>query len=297
MSGPSVVRDARARLRDAGLHGTFLVRDLDDGAEVVVDADEVLPMASLVKVPLAVATLERAARGALDLARPVELPAQATPAGGLAGTVAFRHPATIAVEDLLHLAVAVSDNRAADALFDLTPPADVAVELDRLGIAGIAVRHVVAELSDTVVELLGPERVNLAHTLAIGAATTGIPVTHLDTTRANSCSARAMADLLTALWRPSSIDPSVAQRVRDLMGSSVHRQRLAPDLAADDARWSSKTGTVLNLRHEAGVLELAEGRTLAVVAMTASSVAAAVQPEAEAVMGAVARELVEFLLG
>jgi len=75
------------------------------------------------------------------------------------------------------------------------------------------------------------------------------------------------------------------------MASNILRQRLAPDFASDASRWSSKTGTLLNLRHEVGVVEHADGQTFAVAALTESRVAAIVQPGAEALMALVARRL------
>jgi beta-lactamase class A len=56
-------------------------------------------------------------------------------------------------------------------------------------------------------------------------------------------------------------------------------------------RWSSKTGTLLNLRHEVGVVEHADGQTFAVATLTQSRVPAVAQPGAEALMSQVARTL------
>ncbi|MDP9796054.1 beta-lactamase class A [Catenuloplanes nepalensis] len=294
MSTARVFREARAVLDDAGLRGGFLVRDLRTGEELGIGQDAVFPAASLVKVPLAVAVLEAAARGELDLTRPVTVPPDRVDAPGPPGLMKFRHAATIAIEDLLYLAVSISDGAAADALFALVPPGAVRDELRRLGLDGIAVRHGIRDLSETPAEQLAPP---LAHALAIGAATSGQghPIPQLDVSRTNAGSARAFADLLEALWTPSAIAPPVAARVRELLGDTVHRQRLAPDLASDAARWSSKTGTVLTMRHEMGVVEHADGALFAIVALTESRVPAVVQPAAEAAMGRVARLLRDLL--
>ena len=69
------------------------------------------------------------------------------------------------------------------------------------------------------------------------------------------------------------------------------RHRLAPDFESDAARWSSKTGTFLHLRHEAGVVEHASGETLVVVALTAGTTAALTQPVAEQAIGHACRVL------
>ncbi|MDA0567920.1 class A beta-lactamase-related serine hydrolase [Streptomonospora sp. S1-112] len=293
MSVEALVRELCAELDEGGLHGSFLVRDLDTGEELGIEPDLEFPLASLIKVPLAAATLDRIARGELDGAKRLEVEPGRVTTPGPTGITRFRHPAAIAVDDLLYLSMAISDGAATDALFGLTPPAEVARWLRSAGVHGITVRHLMSDLLETPAERLDPDDLHLAYALAIEARTAGrghrLP--QLDVSRANSGSARAMVDLLEALWRPTAVAGKVAARVRELMGANVLRHRLAPDFASDAARWSSKTGTLLNLRHEAGVVEHADGRTFAVAALTASRVAAMVQPGAEALMGRVARAL------
>jgi beta-lactamase class A len=216
---------------------------------------------------------------------------------GPTGLTKFRHPAVIAVDDLLYLIMSISDNSAADALFALTPAAEVTRTLREWGLPGITVRHTTGELTETPAERFDPAEVHLAHSLAIGAATRGRgnAIAHLDVSRASSGSARAYVNLLDALWRPSTIDESVASSVRELMGENLLRQRLTPDFSSDATRWSAKTGTLLNLRHEVGVVEHAHGETYAIAALTESRVPAAVQPEAEVLMARVAKVLRDHL--
>jgi len=292
VNNDALLRELGEELDDAGLRGSFLVRDLRTGAELAIDPDLEFPSASLVKVPLVAATLERIRIGELDGARSVLVePGEAVI--GPTGTSQFRHPARIAVEDLLYLAVALSDNTAADTLFTLTPPDRVAAMLADWGVRGITVRHAIRELSDTVAERLDPAEMHLAQTLAIGSGTVGRghPIPQLDVTRGSSGSARAFADLAQALWTPSRIHPDVAARVRELMGQNMLRQRLASEFSSDASVWSSKTGTLLNLRHEFGVVEHADGGVFAVAALTESRVPAVNQPGAEALMARVARAM------
>ncbi|MDK1474616.1 serine hydrolase [Streptomyces sp. 549] len=297
MNTEALLRDARDRLREGGLRGCFLVRDLHTGEEVGIEPHTPMPTASLVKVPLALATVMRIHRGDLDGATMLEVaPGQVT-SPGPTGLSRFRHPVRIAVDDLLYLSTCLSDQTAADALFELTPPTEVAGVLRDLGIEGIAVRHTVQELSETPVELFDTEQAHLAYALAIDAGTSGRGhrVPQLDTTRANAGSAHAHVDLLQALWRPSSVPLAVAERVRTLMAHNLLRQRLAPDFTSDASAWSSKTGTLLNLRHEIGVVEHADGQAFAVAALTESLVPAGHQPGAEALMAEVARTLRDHL--
>ncbi|RCV51720.1 serine hydrolase [Marinitenerispora sediminis] len=299
MSAQALLRELREELDDAGLRGSFLVRDLHSGQELGIEPDLEFPIASLAKVPLAIATLDRIRRGELDGATRILVHPGALPARGPIGLSKFRHPAQIAIDDLLYLSTCMSDNAAADALFSLTPPAEVARALRAVGLHGITVRHTMSDLNNTPTARFAPEEAHLAHSLAIEAGTAGrghrIP--QLDVTHANSASGRACVELLRALWTPSPIHPEVSERVRALMADNVHRQRLAPDFTSDATTWSSKTGTMLNLRHEVGVVEHADGQVFAVAALTESRVPAISQPGAEALMGRVARSLRDHLRG
>ncbi|CAL9392121.1 serine hydrolase [Streptomyces sp. enrichment culture] len=297
MTADALLRELRRELNDAGLEGSFLVRDLHTGQEVGIDPDTELPVASLAKLPLALATLERIRRGELDGARVLMVQPGRVTRPGPTGLTRFRHPARVAVEDLLYLSTSLSDNCAADALFGLTPPARVDALLRELGLGGIAVRHTMNRLAQTPMERLRTQDAHLAQSLAIDAGTTGrghrLP--QLDVTRANTGSARAFTDLLQALWRPSAVHPDVAARLRELMADNVLRHRLAPDFTSDASTWASKTATLLNLRHEVGVVEHADGAAYAVAVLTSSHVPAASQPGAEALMAQVARELRDHL--
>lgn len=289
--------ELRGLLSDAGLYGSFLVRDLDTGEEIGIDPEVEFPVASLVKVPLAVAVARRIHDRLLDGASMIEVTPGQTAPDGPGGLSRFRHPARIAVDDLLYLSTAMTDNAAADALFDLVSPDEVDQDIRSAGISGITVRHRMRELTQTPAGRFGPDEAHLAHSLAIGSRTPGRghAIAQLDVTRANSGSARAFADLLEALWVPSRLPAEVAARVRSLMAENMVRYRLAPDFSSDSSTWSSKTGTLLNLRHEVGVVEHDDGSTYAVAALTESRVPAAAQPGAEAVMAQVARALHEYL--
>ncbi|WP_420082577.1 serine hydrolase (plasmid) [Streptomyces sp. JL4002] len=297
MSTEALLHDIRQELLDGGLHGCLLVRDLHTGAELGIEPDAQLPSASLVKIPLALATAERIRRGELDGATAIDVQPGGITTPGPTGLTRFRHPARIAIDDLLYLSTSVSDGTASDALFDLTPPAQVARILHELGLDGITIRHGMRELTQTPAERFSPDQAHLAHTLAIEAGTSGRGhyVPQLDTTRANTGSARAWTNLLQALWTPSVIHPETAARVRGLMAHNLLRHRLAPDFSTDASRWSSKTGTLLNLRHEIGVVEHSDGRAFAITVLTESLVPASTQPGADILMAQAARRLHDYL--
>ncbi|MFE5291068.1 serine hydrolase [Isoptericola sp. NPDC056618] len=287
------VRRVRDELADAGLTAGILVRDLDSGREVGVDPHLELPVASLVKVPVALATLERIRRRELDAASTVVVdPGRAT-SPGPPGITRFRHPASVALDDLLYLAVSLSDSSACDALLALTPPAHVSRVLRELRVPDVEIRHGLGELDDTPAEALEHLAPGLGHAFAALASTAsgGSVIRSLDVSVSTTSSARVLADLLGAVWDPDRLDHAVSGRLRELLASNVHRQRLAPEFDRDSSTWSSKTGTVLNLRHEAGVVEHADGGRFVVVVLSRSSAAAGAQPAAEMALGRAARRL------
>lgn len=297
MSVEALTRGLRSELEDGGLRGSFLVRDLHSGHELGIDPDVQFPVASLIKVPLAAATLERVRRGDVDGSATVAVRPGRITTPGPTGLSRFRHEAHVAIDDLLYLSTSISDGAAADALFDITSPAEVTRLMQQWDLHGITARHRISALTDTPAERFEADEVPLAHSLAITAGTTGRghPLAQLDVSRANSGSARAFLDLLQALWTPSKIDRDIGARVRELMANNLLRHRLAPEFVSDASTWSSKTGTLLNLRHEVGVVEHADGRTFGIAALTESHVAAATQPEADALMAWVARTLRDHL--
>lgn len=162
MSTETLLSEMRRQLHEGGLRGCLLVRDLDTGEEVGIAPDTQLPSASLVKVPLALATAERIRRGELDGATTIDVRPGRTATPGPTGLSRFRHPVRIAIDDLLYMSTCVSDGVAADVLFGLTPPAQVTDMLREFGLRGITVRHSLDELSDTPLERFDASQAHLA---------------------------------------------------------------------------------------------------------------------------------------
>ncbi|KHS52532.1 hypothetical protein AE0388_2182 [Brevibacterium linens] len=292
-----VVEAVGAELESAGLRARIIARDLGSNAEVALSPDGALPLASLVKVPIALAVLNRIKAGELAADEQIRVDPAVNSTASPIGAARFRHPARIAVEDLLTLAVCFSDNTAADALLDIVPARDVQRDLEDMGLRGMDVRHRLDALESTPLESLDRSEAHLAYDLAQTRPPhgDGHRIWQLDVSRANSGTARSLMDLLAELWRPERVDPGVAARLRELMSGNVVRHRIAPDLMSDSAQWSSKTGTLLHLRHEIGVVDHADGQSIAVVVLSESSNPAAVQPAAEAALGAAARALHDLL--
>lgn len=289
-----VAVDVRRQWRDAGLSGAFLARNIDTGEELGFDVDVAYPLASVVKLPLALVVLDQIATGSLRADRPIELRPEDRTAGAT-GTAAFRHPTTIALEDLVYLMLAVSDNAAADAAFATVSPRQVTDALARWGCDGVVIRHPIRTLFDAIYAAAADER--LALELAIRATTGGggheLPA--LDVASASCGTARGLVGLLGKVWTDAVSVPDATERLRTLMALQLTSNRMVRELASDSVQVASKTGTFFNLRHDAGVVSTSSGDRVAVAALTASSVPAMLQPEADRAIGSAARDAVDVL--
>lgn len=295
-SGEAVrtAHEIRRHWQATGLTGGFHARNLDTGEELGFEPDRAHPLASVVKLPLALVVLDQIERGTLRADLPVEI----DPGGrtdGPTGISSFRHSCTIALEDLLTMMLAVSDNAAADAVFDLVAPRTVTDTLSSWDCRDVLVRHPVRTLYDAMSAVAADDRA-LALELAIGATTGGgghvLPA--LDIASASCGTARGLVTLLGQVWSDSVSVPAATGRLRQLMAAPL-TSRIAREVASDTVRVSSKSGTFFNLRHEAGVVSTSDGDRIAVAALTASSVPALLQPEADRAIGLAARDAVDVL--
>ncbi|MEU2065222.1 serine hydrolase [Streptomyces sp. NPDC013455] len=279
-----------------GVRGSFLARNIDTGGQLGFDIEESTPLASVAKVPIALVTLDRIASGDLDPAHPVTVD-PGTSSVGPTGLAAFRHPATVAVGDLLLLMLSVSDNAAADALLDLVPVADVDARLRAWGCDGIRVRHRMNHLYECAAGAAGND-FSLALELAVRDERTGRhTIETLDPAHANAGSAAALVGLLQRVWCDEIAGPGATAELRRLMGLQVFTQRLASELRADSLRWSGKTGTFLHLRHEIGVLEADSGDRVAMAALTRAGRRAGLAADIDLAIGVAGREAFEALRG
>jgi beta-lactamase class A len=250
-----------------GLRGWLHARDLDSGDELGLRADEPVVLASVFKVALVAALYRLHDAGALDVSRQVEVTARTD---GATGVAAMLDPARLSLRDLAYLAIAVSDNAAADVLFDVVGDEAVADVSRALGLARTRIVHRCRDIAE-------------------GFAEGGM----LDPARTNAGTPREMTALLAAIWSDRAASPASCEAIRRLMRLQVWPHRLASGFPEDAV--AGKTGTLPGVRNEIGVVERADGRRFAVAVFTRADTPAASLPQADRVIGTVARIAVEAL--
>lgn len=265
--------------------------DIDHGDEIGVGADETVALASVFKVPLLVALHRAADAGRLRLDQPVKVSADRT--AGVAGLGAMQDEATLTLRDLALLMITISDNAAADAVLDHIGLPAVHETLDALGLARTVIAASSSDLNAALADDFVRSGLGVTQALADPATMAGFRV--LDPALCNSSTPRDMTTLLARIWRDEAASPTACGDMRRVLRLQVCRHRLASGFPTDAVRVAGKTGTLLNLRNEIGVVELPDGHRYAVAVFTRSNSTAIRNPTAETVIGTAARLAIDQL--
>ncbi len=294
MTGPlvSAARRIDTAFAAAGVRGWAHAIDLDSGREVRLRADEPVVLASVFKVALVTALYRRHDAGALDLTKAVTI---RRGTGGATGISAMLDPVRASLRDLAYLALALSDNAAADALFDAVGDAPVTALLDELGLDATRIPQRCRDMAAALVADAGAAGVE-----DVGARLQDRPALLgalgvRDPARTNASTPREMTTLLAALWDDRAAAPGSCAAIRRLMGLQVWPHRLASGFPDDAFLVAGKTGTAPGVRNEIGVVEHADGRRVAVALFTRSDSPAATLPQADRAIGTAARIAVDAL--
>ncbi|MEO3850983.1 serine hydrolase [Streptomyces sp. B8F3] len=290
---PAAHRTAGSRIRraftEAGVTGQLHARDIDTGAALAVAADTPVSTASVHKVCLLATLYREAEHGRVDLTTAVDVPAAGrTP--GPTGLGAMRDAARLSLRDLAVLAVSVSDNTAADVLWDTVGIEAVNRTMTALGLTRTTAVQKVRDLYAALADDAGP-----AGATALLDPARVARLRALDPARTNRSTPRELTALLAAVWRDEVCTGAYAADLRRTLGTQAWGHRLASGFPFDDVRISGKTGTLPTLRHEIGVVEYPDGGRYAVAVCTRAAATAVTLPAADAVIGTAARLAVDAL--
>lgn len=289
-------RAIRGMFADAGVRGWLHVAELlRPTVCVTVDPDEPVPVGSVYKVPLMVTFCRLADAGEIDPAQRVTLgPSDRMP--GPTGISILRDPVTVSLRDLVVLMMSVSDNTAADAVLRRVGTAAVDETCQDLGMPDTRVLGGAATTFEQLVTETGAESLSAAMERMSDNDTTVPAVVYKPWSKA-STTPTDMSRLLRAIWTGAAASAESCAFMRETMGRQAWSHRLASGFAYDDVTVFGKTGTFGSMRHEAGVVELADGSVYTAVVFTQAARADSKLPRADAVIGATARAAVEELRG
>jgi beta-lactamase class A len=227
---------------DLGRIGVAAV-DLSSGRSVDVLGNQPFPMASTSKVAIAATFLEGVDQGRWSLTSefPLMMPEKSAAFSSPAAPVA--PGAYLPAQQLIDLMLTRSSNPATDALLAVVGgPRAVNDWVRRAGIGGFRIDRDIATLvrDDGAVD----------------------PATTIDLR--DSATPMAMVQLLAGLHQGRWLSPQSRAMLLGTMERCVTGKRRIPALLPEDARVAHKTGSLNNTSSDVGIIEMPDGRAVAV---------------------------------
>lgn len=246
--------------------------DLESGRTLAVDADEAFPMASVVKLPLAVEVLHQVDHGTLRLDQKCTL----TPHDFSRGHSPIRdrakgQPVTLTLRELLVAAVSDSDNSAGDYLLRLVNPVAITVRMRFLGVHDIRVDRPENEIIDM---------------FATPAGTAEYAKDRRDT-----ATPAALVKLLRAIYeKRDRLSPASHALLMEMLTKSANPVRIGR-LLPTGSIVAHKTGTMPGTLNDAGIITSPDRRHHIVIAILTKGAKTSSEAARERVVSEIARAI------
>jgi beta-lactamase class A len=253
------------------------VCDLTNGAEIALNADQPVVVASTFKAFVALEFYEQARTGVLDPSERVTIePAAATP--GPTGLSLAQDPATLTLRDLAMLMMSVSDNAATDVLIDRV---GITAVQERARTCGCANTHITSDvrtmLADVARELGFSSYRELLDAQAgrhgedARLRSTDVArvdaLSVLDPAQATRTTARDMATFLAAVWGNTAAHPDACADLRSVMAHQVTR-RFGPAMPLSGVLAAKSGGLFGRVGNEIAVITYPDGAHYAAAVFT-----------------------------
>lgn len=288
----------RARIEavfaDAGAEGFLHAREIGvQGPEVSAGGDDPVVLASVFKIPVALAYAREVAAGRLDDTERTKVTARYR-TGGI-GTAGCADDVEMSWRDLAHFMLTMSDNAATDVIYHRLGQETVDRVLADLGLARTRLIGCCEDLFASVVADLGGTPDSDLEALLGGATPEQLDKLSVrDPERTTSSTPREITALLDAIWTDRAGEPEACERVRTIMAQQIWPHRLSSGFPSGVAV-AAKTGTLPGVRNEAGVVTLGDGRQFAVAVFTRAHSLEDRLPAVDASIGAAARLALDHL--
>lgn len=253
--------DFAAARCDAWTH----VVEIATGNQIGQGADDLVVMASTMKVPIALAFWERVDAGDIDPSTMVDLdPATNTP--GPVGLSLAEDPSRHSLRDLARVMLTISDNVATDAVIAATGLDFINARLKDWGIYNTVITGDLRALLDGTAADMGLARYeDIKNTPIVG------DIRALEPSKTTSSTPRDMTTLLRKIWTDAIATPTACERVRTAMGQQVSRRMLAA--TPSQGQLAAKSGGLFGyVRNEVGVITYPSGDAYAFAVFTQAHV-------------------------
>ncbi|WP_053732743.1 serine hydrolase [Nocardia sp. NRRL S-836] len=278
----------------AGAEGFVHAREIGvaNGPEVAVGADDQVVLASVFKIPVAVAYAAEVAAGRLDETERTRVTSRYR-IGGI-GTAGCADDVEMSWRDLALFMMTMSDNAATDVIFHRVGQAAVDAVLAHLGLHRTRIMGCCEDLFASMTADLATSAQDAEAVLEAPSWDVVQKLSIVDPERTTSSTPREITTLLDAIWTDRAAAPQACAQVRAIMAQQVWPHRLSSGFPAD-VQVAAKTGTLPSVRNEAGVVTYPDGRAYAVAVFTRADSVVPRQPAVDAVIGRAGRLAVDHL--
>lgn len=222
------------------------VRHLATNEEFHYRQDQVMPTASLIKLPVLIETFRQVEDGKVDLQQKVTLQDDDKVPGSGVLTTHFSAGAELSVRDLVRLMIAYSDNTATNMVIDQIGLPATTAAMEQLGFPETRLNSKVYRGSQSI----DPDRSKLYG---------------LGSTRSAD-----IVDLLTGIYRGTIASKSSCDRMMEHLLACEDRSRL-PRYLPSRVKIAHKTGAVSAARCDAGIIWLNKDEAVAICVLTAKN--------------------------
>ena len=216
--------------------------------------DELFPLASLVKLPILVALFDEVRAGRVDLAERVTYRrAMRVPGSGVLHDLDEGLAPT--VRDLAMLMITISDNTAADLLFERVGRERVEQVMRDVGAPSVRIPFSILELFQELTDSPGAGYDALRKKLRASAGSGGRAIVAEQSVRATP---RDICRIFERLEARSILDPASCDAVLDILKRTKTDTRI-PALLPKGTVVAHKTGTIRTVRCDAGIVYAPNG--------------------------------------
>jgi beta-lactamase class A len=228
-------------------HGkvAIAVKNLQTGECFYLNENEPMPTASLIKLAVMVEVFQQAADGKLKLSDPVALRQEDKVPGSGVLTDHFTPGLTMPLRDAVSLMIGLSDNTATNLVLDKIGIAATAKRMESLGFPNTKIHSKVFRGSTSVF----PER---SKQFGLGSTT-----------------AREMVELLERLFQGKVVDAQSCKEMLEMLRKCSDHEKF-PRFLPEDVKVAHKTGSLSEVRTDAGIIYL-PGGPVALCVLTAAN--------------------------
>lgn len=273
----SLEQQIRDILQAADAQGGVAVNHLERGDEILIDADSLYPLCSVLKIPVLVEAFRQIEAGKFTLTDRWELTTaeKNLPSGVL---VFFDDGLMPTVKDLLTLMIIISDNTATDMVMHRVGVPSINQTLRDFGLHHTHVPLTIRQIFESMLPSADPTQDLYALAARQQAdEETGAepkdPVAFRSTPENDTGTARDMNKLLTLIYNGEIVSRTACDGMLEILLKQQLNDRL-PRYLPSGTRVAHKTGTLGGYRNDAGIIYVDDANHVAITVFTKWDMAA-----------------------